>query len=72
MLWRCWLGVRKSIQPVHLSNGCWYGYLSESRCKWFAYGPADATATPIKIQNASAFLVPAYPGCPGKKATKWL
>jgi len=24
----------------------WHGYLSGARCKWFAYGPADATATP--------------------------
>ena len=23
----------------------WYGYLSGVRCKWFAYGSADATAT---------------------------
>ena len=23
----------------------WSGYLSAARCKWFAYGPADATAT---------------------------
>jgi len=24
---------------------CWHGYLSGVRCKWFAYGPAHATAT---------------------------
>jgi len=24
---------------------CWCGYLSGARCKWFAYGPADANAT---------------------------
>jgi len=34
----------------------WHGYLSGAKCKWFAYGPADASATPIiscfiKIQN---------------------
>jgi len=23
---------------------CWHGYLSAARCRWFAYGPADATA----------------------------
>ena len=23
----------------------WRGYMSGTRCKWFAYGPADATAT---------------------------
>jgi len=54
---------------------CWCGYLSEARCKWLAYGPADATATPviscfIKIQNSLTFLVPAYPGCPGKEAVE--
>jgi len=50
------------------------GYLSEAMCKWFAYGPSDATATChllitcfIKIQNGSAFLMPVYPCCPGKK-----
>ena len=56
---------------------CWHGYLSAVRCKWFAYGPADATATPIiscliNIQTGSAFLVPTYPCCPGKKAVKWM
>jgi len=25
------------------------GYLSGARCKWFAYGPADATATPSSL-----------------------
>jgi len=33
----------------------WRGDLSGMRCKWFAYGPAKATA---------------YPGCPGKEAIK--
>jgi len=28
---------------------CWRGYLSAARCKWFAYGPADATATPSSL-----------------------
>jgi len=43
------------------------------------YVPADATATlPLtvfcssKIQIGFTFLVPAYPGCPGKEAVKWL
>jgi len=26
---------------------CWRGYLFGVRCKWIAYGPADATATPL-------------------------
>jgi len=32
----------------------WCGYLSETRCKWFACGTADATAiwsSSLKIQN---------------------
>jgi len=37
----------------------WRGYLSGARCKWFAYDPADATATPSshssKIQNGLPF-----------------
>jgi len=48
---------------------CWNGYLSGVRCKWFAYGPADTSATPlslcfIKIQTG---FVPAYPSCPAKR-----
>jgi len=42
----CWLGVRKSIEPVkNWLIRCWHGYLSAVRCKWFAYGSADVTAT---------------------------
>jgi len=26
----------------------------------------------IKIQNGFTFLMPAYPGCPGKEAVKWV
>jgi len=44
-LWRCWLGVRKSIRPIkNWVTRCWHGYLSGARYRWFAYGPADATA----------------------------
>ena len=54
------LGVRKSIQPVkNWVMGYWRGYLSAVWRKWFAYGPADATATVIscfsKIQNCLPF-----------------
>jgi len=55
-------GGRKSIQPIKTSGvtRLWHSYLSGARCKWFAYGPADATATPIiscsnKIQNGLPF-----------------
>jgi len=46
MLSHCWLGIRKSIRPVkNWVMGYWRGYMSGVWCKWFAYGPADATAT---------------------------
>ena len=45
VLWRCWLGVRKGIQPVkNWVVECWCHYLSGVRCR-LACGPADATAT---------------------------
>ena len=58
---------------------CCYSFLSEARCRLFAYGPADATASQnpiisclVEIQTGFTFLVPAYPGCPGKEAVKWV
>jgi len=46
VLWHRWLGVRKSIRPVkNWVMRCWCGYLSGARCRLFAYGPADATAS---------------------------
>jgi len=46
VLWCCWLGVRKSIRPrKNWVMRCWCGYLSGARCRLFAYGPADATAS---------------------------
>ena len=75
VLWHCWLGIRTSIQPVR----CWRGYLSGVRCRLFAYSPADAAASQnpiisclIQIQIGFTCLVPAYPGCPGKEAVKWV
>jgi len=38
-------------------------YLPGARYKWFAYGPADATATP-SYQIGLTFLVLAYPRYP--------
>jgi len=33
VLWRCWLGGRKGIQPVkNWVVGCWHGYLSGVTC----------------------------------------
>jgi len=77
VLRHCWFGVRKSIRPAKIE---WCGaYPSAARCRLFAYGPADATASPnpiisclIYLQTGFTFLVPAYPGCPGKEAIKWV
>ena len=72
VVWHC----RKSSRPVrNWVLGCWRGYLFAARCKWFAYGPASTTATPSSVDPWKSrivftFLVPAYPGCPGKKAAK--
>jgi len=50
--------------------GCWRGYLSGARCS-LAYGTAGATVSCfVKIQIDLTFLVPAYPGSPGKRAIK--
>jgi len=58
-LWQhCWLGVRKSNWPVKNSViRCWHGYLSGKMCKWFAYGPADATAAPSSLASLKSRLV---------------
>jgi len=78
VLWRCWLGARKSIWPVKSwAMKCWCGYLSGTRYRLFAYGPADVSTVPkpnhlLLHLNLDwfCFLVPAYPGCPGKEAVK--
>jgi len=30
---------------------CWHGFMSGARCKWFAYGPTDATASPSSLAS---------------------
>ena len=39
----------------------WHGYLSGARCKCFAYGPADATATPSCLASLKSRLVWPFP-----------
>jgi len=54
----------------------WRGYLSGARCKWFAYGPADATATPSSLASLKPRMVYFFgAGLPGlfwKKAVEWI
>jgi len=37
----------KRIWPVVMR--CWCGYLSGAWCRVLAYGPADATASPVVV-----------------------
>ena len=62
VIWCCWLSGSLAGHPACKSwmVRYWHGYLCGARCKWFAYGPADATATPIisrssEIQNGLPF-----------------
>jgi len=58
VLWCCWLGSRKSIRCVkNWVVRYWHGYLSGARCKWFAYGPADATAAPSSLAPVKSRMV---------------
>jgi len=35
----------------------WHGYLSGVRCRWFRFGPADATATPSSLAPVKSRMV---------------
>jgi len=77
VLWS-WLGARKSIQSAkRWVMRCWCGNLSAVRCKWFAYGPADATATLSSLASLKFRWVNiAVAGLPmllwKKEAIKWV
>ena len=49
----------------------WHGYLSGARCKWFAYGSADATTTPSSLAPVKSRMVylsgAGLPSLPWKK-----
>jgi len=58
VLWRCWLGGRKGIWPVKkLVVQYLHGYLPGARCKWSAYGPTDATATPSSLAPVKSRMI---------------
>jgi len=72
------LGVRKSIRPVRkLSDEvlAWLSVWSEVQmiCIWSSCCHCHPIISCCsKIQNGLTFLVPAYPGCPGKETIKRL
>jgi len=77
VLWCCWLGGRKGIWSVkNWVARYWHGYLSRARCKWFAYGPADATATSSSVAPVKSIMVylcgSGFPRLSWKKAVKWM
>jgi len=64
------------LYNIFRRTGWWRGYLSGARCKWFAYSPADATATlsslaPVKSRmvylSGASLLRLSW-----KKAVKWV
>jgi len=58
VLWHCWLGARNGIRPAkYWVIRCWHGYSSAARCKWIAYGPADANATSLSLALLKPRLV---------------
>ena len=58
VLLRLWLEARKSIRSlINWMMRFWRCYLSRVKWKWFAYGPADATATPSSHASLKSRLV---------------
>ena len=75
VLWRCWLGGRKGIRSVKITD--WWGTgvvicLERGADLHMAQLMPLPRTVSSKSQIGFTFLVPAYPGCPGKEAVKWL
>ena len=58
---------------------CWCGYLPGTKCRffciwssWLHCNPKPHHILPRLIQTGFTLPVPAYPGCPGKEAVKWV
>jgi len=73
VLWRCWLGGRKGIRPI--KNLVWWGtgmvicLERDADLHMAQLMPLLLTVSCFsKIQIGFTFLVPAYPGGPGKRA----
>ena len=71
LLWRCWLGGRKSIRPV--KNPEWWGagvVICLERSADLHMAQLMSLLLTVccfsKIQTGFTFLVPAHPGSPGK------
>ena len=76
VLWRCWLGGRKGIQPVeNRVVGCWWlSVWSEVQtCIWLRWCHCHSLSlAPVKSRLVLPFWYRLNLGCPGKEAVKWL
>jgi len=76
VLWHCWLSIMNSIWPIKkLSDEllAWLSVWNEVQmiCIWSSWCPCHLIISSfIKIKTGLTFLVPTYPGCPGKEAIK--
>jgi len=74
VLWHCWLGGRKGIQPVkNWVVGCWRGICLErgAHLHMAQLMPLPLTVSCFsKIQIGFTFLVLAHPGSPRQRAVK--
>ena len=74
VLWHCWLGGRKGIQPVKKLSGGMLAWLSVwnqvQTCIWPSWCHCRSLTCFSKIQIGFTFLVPAHLGSPGQRAAK--
>jgi len=74
VLWRCWLGGRKGIQPVKNmgdgGGGHWLVWMEWRPAEWSLCLPLLIFTCTIK--SRSSLLAPAHPDGPGKRAVKRL
>ena len=74
VLWHCWLGGRKGIQPVKKwgDGGGWHCLVRLEWCpaRWSVCLPL--LIFPCTIKSRSSLLAMAHPGGPGKRAVKRL
>jgi len=73
------LSLLAGLEEVHLAYKnwvmrCWHCYMYGARCKWFACGPVDATATPMFLALLKSRMVyvsaAGLPRLSGKEAVK--
>ena len=76
VLWRCWLGGRKGIQPVKTERwgaGMIICLERGADLHMFQLMPLPLTVYCFsKIQIDFTFLVPTHPGNPRQRAVKWV